>query len=399
MNLRGKCVLVGVTGGIAAYKVCELVSSLRKQGAEVCVSMTKNATEFVSPLTFETLSANRVVVETFDPAREWEVEHISLAKKADVCVIAPCTANFAAKLAAGIADDFLSTTVMACTCPVLLAPAMNTKMLHAPATRANFETLTARGFHFVETGTGVLACGDVGDGRMAEPSDIEAAVVDLLFPKKDYVGKTVLVTAGGTVEPIDPVRFLCNRSSGKMGVAVAKAAADRGARVILVCGRITADASDSRFERIDVTTTREMYDAVMQNVPQADVIVKAAAPCDFRPKAVTGNKIKSDAPLSVVFEKTEDIAAAVGEIKGKKKLVIFAAETQDSERYAAEKLRKKNADLVVANDVTKEGAGFGTDTNIATLISAEKIERLPQMTKLALADRILDFIAEADGVC
>ena len=393
MELKGKCVLVGVTGGIAVYKVCELVSSLRKQGAEVCVAMTKNATEFVSPLTFETLSANRVVVDMFDRNREWEVEHISLAKKADVCVIAPCTADFAAKLAVGIADDFLSTTVMACTCPVLLAPAMNTNMLNSKAYRANERLLKERGVYFVGTEKGLLACGDNGDGRLAPPSVIEDRIIELLYPCRDLVGKTVLVTAGGTIEPLDPVRFIANCSSGKMGIAIATAAADRGARVVLVCGRISADASDKRFERIDVVTTRDMYDAVMGKLAEADIIVKAAAPCDFRPARVENNKIKSQRKLTLELEKTEDIAAAVGRKKGDKKLVVFAAETENVEVNASEKLVRKNADLIVANDVTADGAGFGTDTNIATLIDARGAEKLPMMTKRELADNILDRVA------
>ena len=393
MNLKGKCVMVGVTGGIAVYKGCELVSSLRKQGAEVCVAMTENATKFVSPLTFETLSANRVVVDMFDPAREWEVEHISLAKKADVCVIAPCTADFAGKLAAGIADDFLSTTVMACKCPVLIAPAMNTNMLESAAYRDNEKLLRSRGYLFVDPGSGMLACGDKGSGRLAEPKEIEERVIELLFPKKDYDGKTVLVTAGGTAEPIDPVRFICNRSSGKMGFAIALAAADRGAQVIFVRGRTDAGIGDARFETIDVSTTREMYDAVLANVSRSDVIIKAAAPCDYRPCAAAKQKIKSDA-FSLELEKTEDIAAAAGKIKGGRKLVVFAAETENLEANASAKLLKKNADLVVANDVTAEGAGFGTDTNIVTLIDRRGAEKLPIMPKRQLADVILDRISD-----
>lgn len=393
MNLKGKCVMVGVTGGIAVYKVCELVSSLRKQGAEVCVAMTENATKFVSPLTFETLSANRVVVDMFDPAREWEVEHISLAKKADVCVIAPCTADFAGKLAAGIADDFLSTTVMACKCPVLIAPAMNTNMLESAAYHDNEKLLRSRGYLFVDPGSGMLACGDKGSGRLAEPKEIEERVIELLFPKKDYDGKTVLVTAGGTAEPIDPVRFICNRSSGKMGFAIALAAADRGAQVIFVRGRTDAGIDDARFETIDVSTTREMYDAVLANVSRSDVIIKAAAPCDYRPRAAAKQKIKSGA-FSLELEKTEDIAAAAGKIKGGRKLVVFAAETENLEANASAKLLKKNADLVVANDVTAEGAGFGTDTNIVTLIDRRGAEKLPIMPKRQLADVILDRISD-----
>ena len=392
MDLKGKCVLVGVTGGIAAYKVCELVSSLKKQGAEVHVAMTAHATEFVSPLTFETLSNNRVVVDTFDRNREWEVEHVSLAKKADVCVIAPCTADFAGKLASGIADDFLSTTIMACTCPVLLAPAMNTNMLNSKAYRANEALLAERGVFFVPSESGMLACGDKGDGRLADPKTIEKTVTDLLYPLRDYEGKTVLVTAGGTTEPIDPVRFICNRSSGKMGIALAKCAADRGAKVILVCGNISVPADDKRFERIDVVTTEDMYDAVLKNCDRADVIIKAAAPCDFRPSSVSAQKIKADGSITLELEKTEDIAAAVGKIKGNRKLAVFAAETTNVINNARAKLRKKNADIVIANDVTKQGAGFGTDTNIATIVTEQSAEELPIMSKSALANIILDRI-------
>ena len=398
MDLKGKCVFVGVTGGIAAYKVCSLVSSLKKRGADVRVAMTAHATEFVSPLTFETLSANRVVTDTFDRDHEWEVEHISLAKRADVCVIAPCTADFAGKLAGGIADDFLSTTVMACTCPVLIAPAMNSNMLASAAYRDNEAVLRSRGVYFIYGETGMLACGDTGSGRMAEPEAIEEAVVDLLYPRRDYAGKTVLVTVGGTRERIDPVRYICNMSSGKMGAAIARAAADRGARVIAVCGNVTADLSDSRFERHNVVTTKEMYDTVLSLLPEADIVIKAAAPCDFRAKHVADNKIKSDGGITIELEKTEDIAAAVGKVKGDKLLVIFAAETQNTLENAAQKLLKKHADMVVANDVTREGAGFGTDTNIATFVTASGAEELPLMSKSDLADKILDRIKEI-GEC
>lgn len=398
MDLKGKCVFVGVTGGIAAYKVCSLVSSLKKRGADVRVAMTAHATEFVSPLTFETLSANRVVTDTFDRDHEWEVEHISLAKRADVCVIAPCTADFAGKLAGGIADDFLSTTVMACTCPVLIAPAMNSNMLASAAYRDNEAVLKSRGVHFIYGETGMLACGDTGSGRMAEPEAIEEAVVDLLYPRRDYAGKTVLVTVGGTRERIDPVRYICNMSSGKMGAAIARAAADRGARVIVVCGNVTADLSDSRFERHNVVTTKEMYDTVLSLLPEADIVIKAAAPCDFRAKHIADNKIKSDGGITLELEKTEDIAAAVGKVKEDKLLVIFAAETQNTLENAAQKLLKKHADMVVANDVTREGAGFGTDTNIATFVTASGAEELPLMSKSDLADKILDRIKEI-GEC
>lgn len=391
MNLRGKTILVGVTGGIAVYKVCTLVSSLKKQGADVRVAMTKNAAEFVSPLTFETLSGNRVIVDMFGRDFKWEVEHVSLAKAADVCVIAPCTADFAAKIAGGIADDFLSTTAMACTAPMLLAPAMNTNMLNSDAYRANERTLRSRGVHFIDSSCGRLACGDTGDGRMAEPENIEQRLIELLYPKRDYADKTVLVTVGGTIEPLDPVRYLGNYSSGKMGYAIATAAADRGASVIVIKGKTSVTEKDARFETIDVTTTADMYKAVLANLDRADVIIKAAAPCDYRPKKAAAHKIKSD-KLTLELEKTEDIAASVGARKGCRKLVVFAAETENAKENALAKLNKKNADMVVVNDVTKQGAGFGTDTNIADIITADGCCSYPLMKKRELADIILDKI-------
>lgn len=390
MDLTGKNILIGVTGGIAAYKVCSLVSSLRKQGANVDVAMTKNATEFVSKLTFETLSNNPVTVDTFVRDREWEVGHVSLAKKADICIIAPATADFVGKIASGIADDFLSTTVMACKCPVLICPAMNTAMLTSAAYSSNEKLLKSRGFVFVDSEEGKLACGDVGNGRLAEPEIIEKAAIDVLFPRKDLCGKVLLITAGGTIERLDPVRFIGNDSSGKMGLALAKAAANRGAKVIVVKARTAVSFDDPRFEVVSVATTREMYDAVLKRVAEADIIVKAAAPCDYRPVKVEKNKIKAGENLSVSFERTEDIAFAVGKIKGEKKLVVFAAETEKLIKNAKEKLVKKNADMVVANDVSKEGAGFGVDTNIATIITADSVIELPIMKKTELADRIFD---------
>ena len=392
MNLKGKTILIGVTGGIAAYKVCSLVSSLKMQEAEVYVAMTKNATEFVTPMTFETLSGNRVTVDMFDRSFKWEVEHISLAKKADICVIAPCTADFAAKLANGIADDFLSTTAMACVCPVLLAPAMNTNMLNSAGYRCNERILRERGVKFISSESGRLACGDVGNGRMAEPTQIESEIIDVLFPKKDFDGKTVLITAGGTIENVDPIRFLGNRSSGKMGLALAQSARERGANVIVVKANTIVSFDPSQFEILPVSTTKEMYDTVLCNLERADIIIKAAAPCDYRPVSVAKNKIKSD-KLVLELEKTEDIAAAVGKKKGNKKLVVFAAETENAEANGQQKLAKKNADFVVINDVTKSGAGFGTDTNIATIMSKSSIEVLPLMSKKELADKILDKLA------
>ncbi len=392
MNLSGKNAVVCVTGGIAAYKTCHVVSSLRKAGARVFVVMTKNATEFVTPLTFETLSGNRVIVDTFDRDFEWEVEHVSLAKKADIFIVAPMTADFAAKLARGIADDFASTTALAMKCPMLLAPAMNVNMITAEAYEENEKILRDRGAYFVESGSGFLACGDVGRGRMAEPEQIVKAAFDILVPKPDYDGKTVLVTAGGTSEPIDPVRFITNRSSGKMGVAIASKALDRGAKVILVAGNITVPVPDG-IERIDVTTTQEMYDAVLGNLDRADIVVKAAAPADYAVEKISDKKIKSD-ELTLRLKKNPDIAAAVGKIKGDKKLVIFSAETYDCEANARGKLQKKNADMVVLNDVTKKGAGFNTDTNIVTVITRETKKDFGLLEKTALADLLLDEIGK-----
>ena len=390
MNLKGKKIVVGITAGIAAYKVCYVVSALKKSGAEVHVVMTENATQFVRPLTYETLSGNRVIVDTFDRDFEWEVEHVSLAKKADLFLVAPCTADFAGKLAHGIADDFLSTTAMAMKCPVVLAPAMNTNMITSAAYKENERILKERGVLTVESGSGYLACGDVGKGRMAEPDEIVDFISKILIPKPDYSGKTVLVTAGGTSEPIDPVRFITNRSSGKMGIAIAQKALDRGARVILVAGNISVPVPDG-VERVDVTTTAEMYDAVMANVNNADVIVKAAAPSDYSVKNYSDKKIKGES-ITLTLKKNPDIAAAVGKIKGDRKLVIFSAETNDCEKNAREKLIAKNADIAVLNDVTQAGAGFNSDTNIVTFVTKDNEEHIPKTEKSVIADMLLDRI-------
>ena len=390
--LKGKTVLIGVTGGIAAYKTCSVVSALVKLGATCHVMMTKNATNFVAPLSFETLSHNRVTVDTFDRDFTWEVEHVSLSKKADAVLIAPATANVIAKLAAGICDDFLTTTVLACTCPIIIAPAMNTAMLENPVTWMNIDTLVSRGMMAVFGGEGRLACGDTGAGRMAEPDDLVEELNKLFSKKCDLTGKTVLVTSGATMAPIDPVRFLTNRSSGKMGYSIALAAHERGANIIYIKG-ITNDFNiPQEWEVHSVTTTAELYSAVKDSYEKADIIVAAAAPCDYEIEPV-GSKIKSET-FSLTLKKTTDIAAFVGKNKGKRKLVVFAAETDDCEKNALSKLKKKNADLVVLNDVTKEGAGFDTDTNIATLITEKSAEPLPIMSKRDLADRILDKTLE-----
>lgn len=389
--LSGKTVVVGVCGGIAAYKVCELVSRLKKANADVYVVMTKNATEFVTPLTFETLSGNRVVSDMFDRDFPWEVEHIALAKKADIFVIAPATANVIAKVAHGMADDFLTTTLLAATSKVLFVPAMNTNMLNAAATRENLSTLKARGLNVMESDSGRLACGDSGSGRLPEPVAIYGEIIKLLLPKRDFEGKTVLVTAGGTQEPIDPVRFITNRSSGKMGMALCSAVKQRGGKVVLVAAGTSIEPRDYD-ELIKVDTTREMYDAVLSAMDKCDVIIKAAAPADYFAESAP-QKIKSET-LTLKLKKNPDIAKAVGEKKGKKKLVIFCAETENLKENARKKLASKHADMVVANDVTKSDAGFDVDTNIAAIITSKSEKELPLMSKRELADIILDELAK-----
>ena len=383
-------VLLGVSGGIACYKSCEIVSRLKKLGAGVDVIMTAHATEFVSTLTFETLSARPVVSDMFCRERQWEVEHISLAKKADICIIAPATANIISKLAEGIADDMLTTTYLALKCPIILAPAMNTNMYDNAVVKANLEKLKSKGVIIVDSIEGRLACGDSGKGKMAEPVDIVAKAVETLLPKRDYEGKKVLVTAGATRENIDGVRFITNRSSGKMGIEIAKSAIKRGAEVILVKGLTQVEIPSYITNVVSVESTMQMYDAVMANYKGCDVIIKAAAPSDYRPIEAIGQKLKGD-EITLKLTKNPDIAKAVGQVKGDRKLVVFCAETQDLIASARGKLKSKNADMVVANDVTKEGAGFDVDTNIVTILKKDGSERsYPKMSKSEVADVILD---------
>ena len=370
MSLKGKQVVLGVTGGIAIYKSVELVSRLVKQGIDVHVIMTKNATEFVTPLTFETMSRNPVALDTFARPDHWEVEHIALAQRAQVFAIAPATANILAKMAHGLADDMLSTTVLATKAPVLVAPAMNTGMWTAQATQENIARLRNRGVHFVGPASGALACGDTGAGRMSEPEEICEAICSLLCPKQDFAGLKVMITAGATRERLDPVRYLTNDSSGKMGFALAEVAAARGAEVTLVCGATTAPAP-AGIPILRVESTQELYNAVTSRAPEMDVIIQAAAPADYR------------------------FAAAVGQHKHPgQTLVGFAAETQHVLENARKKLQHKHLDLIVANDVTRPGAGFNVDTNIATIISADGAVEYPLRTKRQLADDILDAITD-----
>lgn len=396
MNPTGKEVVLGVTGGIAAYKSAEVVSRLRHLGINVNVIMTKNATEFVAPLTFETLSANPVVTDTFNRPERWEVEHVALAKKADVFVIAPATANILAKMACGIADDMLSTTVLATKAPVLVAPAMNTGMWTAEATQKNVAVLKQRGVHFVGPDSGILACGDTGAGRMSEPEAIVEAILGLLNVSDELADCKVLVTAGATRERLDPVRFLTNDSSGKMGFAIAAEAARRGADVTVVCGAVTAERpAGVRF--VDVESTQDLYDAMMRLAPEQDIVIQAAAPADYRFKTVADQKIKKEdgKPLCLEMIENPDVAAAVGKNKKPGQIFVgFAAETQQVTENAKKKLSKKNLDMIVANDVTKPGAGFNVDTNIATLITEDGLTECPLQTKSELAGKILYKVAE-----
>ena len=396
MKLTGREIVLGVTGGIAAYKSAEIVSRLRKLGANVHVIMTKNATQFITPLTMETMSNNPVVVDTFDRPATWEVEHIALAKRAEVFVIAPATANIMAKMACGIADDMLSTTVLATKAPVLLAPAMNVGMWTAQVTRENAATLKKRGVQFVGPDAGFQACGDIGSGRMSEPVDIVEAICGILCPKLDMEGLRVMVTAGGTRERLDPVRYLGNDSSGKMGFAIAEAAKARGAQVTLVCGHTTAKQPEG-IPTVRVESTCDLYDAVTTRAPEMDVIIQAAAPADYRFANPSAQKMKKEAGKPLIFELVEnpDIAAAVGAAKKPgQTLVGFAAETENLLDNARRKLDKKNLDMIVANDVSKPGAGFNVDTNIATLITRDGLTDCPLQSKAELAETILDKIVE-----
>ena len=394
--LDGKTVVLGVTGGIAAYKSCEVVSRLRKAGAKVHVIMTKNACQFVAPLTFETLSNNPCVTDTFDRPERWEVEHVALAKQADLFLIAPATANIMAKMACGIADDMLSTTVLATRAPVLLAPAMNTGMWDNVATQENVKVLLSRGVMTVGPEGGLLACGDVGAGRMSEPVQIVEKCAELLRREQDLAGLRVLVTAGPTRETVDPVRFITNRSSGKMGYAIAEAARQRGAEVTLVTGPVNL-AAPAGIQTVPVQSTEDLLEAMLRLCPDQDIVIQAAAPADYKPEAAAPQKLKKqgDGRLTLHMVPTPDVARAVGQQKKPgQTLVGFAAETEKLTDHAQAKLESKNLDMIVANDVTKPGAGFDVDTNIAELITREDRRELPIMTKRALADAILTRVME-----
>ncbi|MBS7530340.1 bifunctional phosphopantothenoylcysteine decarboxylase/phosphopantothenate--cysteine ligase CoaBC [Hazenella sp. IB182353] len=394
--MRGKRIVLGISGGIAAYKAATLASQLTQAGADVRVIMTQSATKFITPLTLQILSKHEVAIDTFDEKDPEVVSHIDIADHADLVVIAPATANVIAKLAHGIADDMLSTTCLATTAPVMIAPAMNVHMYDHPTVRQNMDQLQGLGIHFIEPGSGPLACGYVGKGRMAEPEEIMAYIASFFMKKQPLRGKKVLITAGPTIEPVDPVRFFSNHSSGKMGYAIAEVAAEAGAEVTIISGPVPLQ-TPAGVERFSIQTAEEMKEEVLKRLADSDIIIKAAAVADYRPKVVQTQKIKkNDHELTLTLEKTTDIAAEVGKRKKANQIFVgFAAETNDVEKHAIDKLKRKGMDLIVANDVTLEGAGFGTDTNIVTLYDANGcVKQLPQMTKQKVATELIAVIGE-----
>ena len=393
-DLQGKTIVLGITGGIAAYKMPNVAHALAKRGADVHVLMTKNATEFIAPLVFETLTNRRCIVDTFDRNFQYDVAHVSLANAADLMLIAPATANVIAKLAHGLADDMLTTVTLAATCPKLVAPAMNTHMLENPITQDNIRTLAHYGFTVIPSGSGLLACGDVGSGRLPDEDVLLDYVDRALLGPKDLAGRKIVVTAGATREPLDPVRYLTNHSTGKMGYAVARACMLRGADVTLLTAP-TALRPVPFVKTVPFTTAADLFAAVKENIEGADALVMAAAVADYRPAAVADNKIKKkDGDLSLPLARTDDILGWLGEHKPAGLFVCgFSMETENLLENSAAKRKKKNLDLIVANNLKTPGAGFGTDTNVVTMISPAGAEELPLMDKTEVGDRIADKIA------
>lgn len=393
--LKGKTILLGVTGSIAAYKIAYLASALVKSGAKVHVLMTKNATNFINPITFETLTGNKCLIDTFDRNFQFSVEHVSLAKEADVFLVAPASANVIGKLAHGIADDMLTTTFMACTCPKIISPAMNTRMYENPITQDNLEILEHYGMEVIRPASGYLACGDTGAGKMPEPETLFEYILRTVGYPKDMVGKKVLITAGPTREAIDPVRYITNHSTGKMGYAIAKAAAYRGAEVTLVTGPV-AIKPPMFVKVVPVESAEDMFQAVTGAAPEQDIIIKAAAVADYRPAVVGQDKIKkTDGDMSISLERTRDILGWLGQhrISGQF-LCGFSMETRDMLENSRAKLARKNLDMIVANNLKVEGAGFGTDTNVVTIITKDSEKELPKMSKEQVADELLTQILD-----
>ncbi len=392
MLLKGKHIVLGVTGSIAAYKIASLASMLVKKQADVTVIMTKNATNFINPITFESLTGNRCLVDTFDRNFEFQVEHVSLAKQTDVFLVAPASANVIAKAAHGIADDMLTTTLLACRCPKIFAPAMNTRMYENPIVQDNISTLKDYGMEVVTPASGYLACGDTGEGKMPEPEVLYEAVLRALTPK-DLSGRKVLVTAGPTQEKLDPVRYISNHSTGKMGYAVAAAAVRRGADVTLVSGKVEL-TPPMGVQVVPVVSAADMAQAVKAAASEHDIIIKAAAVADYHPRVTADEKLKKkDEELSVELERTEDILAWLGAHRRAGQILCgFSMETEHLLENSRVKLEKKKIDMIVANNLKQEGAGFGTDTNVVTLITKEKTEEFPMLSKEEVADRLLDRI-------
>ena len=392
VNLENKKIIIGVTGSIAAYKIATLCSMLKKKKADVTVIMTKNATNFVNPITFETLTANKCLVDTFDRNFKYDVEHVELAKSADVFLVAPASANIIAKAAHGLADDMLTTTLLASTCPKVFAPAMNTRMYKNPITQDNIETLKKYGMTVITPNDGYLACGDTGEGKMPEPEELFEAIIDAITDK-DLAGKNILVTAGPTQEKLDPVRYITNHSTGKMGYAIATQAKRRGAKVTLVSGPVNL-AAPKGVTLVNITSAADMAEAVWSRSDSQDIIIKAAAVADYRPSTVYDNKVKKkDGDMSIELERTDDIIAHLGATKKPGQFICgFSMETQDMLENSKAKLEKKNLDMIVANNLKVEGAGFGTDTNVVTLITKDSVTDLPMMDKYEVADELLSCI-------
>lgn len=391
--LKGKTVILGVTGSIAAYKAANLASMLKKQHADVQVIMTKNATQFINPITFESLTGNKCLVDTFDRNFQFQVEHVALAKRADLAIVAPATANIMAKLAHGLADDMLTTTLLACRCPKLIAPAMNTRMYENPVTQDNMDILRKYGFRIIEPAVGHLACGDTGAGKLPPETLLLECILDEIAMEKDMKGLHVLITAGPTMEAIDPVRFISNHSTGKMGYALARVCRRRGAEVTLVSGKTNLEAPYG-VTLVPVTSAQDMFEAVSSRAKEQDLIIKAAAVADYRPVTVAENKIKkSPGDMSIALERTTDILAWLGEHRREGQVLCgFAMETEHMVEHAKEKLTKKHVDMIAANNVKVAGAGFGTDTNVVTLITEDGAEELAKMSKEEVASRIVDAL-------
>lgn len=392
MLLKGKHIVLGVTGSIAAYKIASLASMLVKRQADVTVIMTPNATNFINPITFESLTGNKCLVDTFDRNFEFQVEHVSLAKQTDVVLVAPASANVIAKAAHGIADDMLTTTLLACTCPKIFAPAMNTRMYENPVVQDNMKRLQDYGMEVIDAAEGYLACGDTGAGKMPEPEALMEAIVRALT-QKDLTGKRILVTAGPTQERLDPVRYISNHSTGKMGYAIASTAVRRGAKVTLVSGK-TSLSYPAGVEAVPVESAADMAAAVKGAADEQDVIIMAAAVADYRPAEVADEKMKKkDGELSIALERTEDILAWLGAHRRPGLFLCgFSMETEHLLENSRQKLEKKNIDMIVANNLKQEGAGFGTDTNVVTLLTRGETRELPLLSKEDVADRLLDHI-------